>query len=50
MAKTIAIQLEIDGAQQAVKTIGELETAIEQFGEIQLFNYPCMVVLSDPCL
>ena len=33
MAKTIAIQLEIDGAQQAVKTIGELETAIEQLTE-----------------
>jgi len=33
MSKTIAIQLEIDGAQQAVKTIGELETAIEQLTE-----------------
>ena len=33
MAKTIAIQLEIDGAQQAVKTIGDLETAIEQLTE-----------------
>jgi len=33
MAKQIAIQLEIDGAEQAVKTIGELETAIEQLTE-----------------
>ena len=33
MAKTIAIQLEIDGVQQAVTTIGELETAIEQLTE-----------------
>ena len=30
MAKTIAIQLEVDGVQEAVKTIGQLETAIEQ--------------------
>ncbi len=33
MSKTIAIQLEIDGVQQAVTTIGELETAIEQLTE-----------------
>jgi hypothetical protein len=33
MAKTIAIQIEVDGAKQAVKTIGELETAIEQLTE-----------------
>jgi len=33
MAKTIAIQIEVDGAKQAVSTIGELETAIEQLTE-----------------
>lgn len=33
MARTIAIELEVNGVKESVKTIGELETAIEQLTE-----------------
>ena len=31
--RTIAIELEVNGVKESVKTIGELETAIEQLTE-----------------
>ena len=59
MARTIAIELEVNGVKESVKTIGELETAIEQLTEElkntdigtekfnQLTNFCSLILLSS---